>query len=731
MAINYDEIARTFHLSNKKISYVIGILPNGQLNNIYFGKKIRITNNRKNDIDYNYRVMHPCVPNQEEYISLNFVPQEIPTFGQGDYRPESLRIEKIDGNQLDRFAYQSHQIVKGKQSLTSLPEGRPIGNKVESLIILLRDNSTGITAELQYTLYEDLSLITRSIKVTNHSKDAIQIRKIMSLSLDLPDCHYESLQLDGAWARERYMQRNTLRSGDNSISSIKGASSAEHNPFIALLRPETTEHQGEVIATALIYSGNFLANINVSTFGITRLQIGIEPSTFSWYLDENESFQTPEAVLAYSNDGLNDLSHTFHQFINRFLINPKWQNYLRPIVYNNWEATYMNFNENQLINLAEEAADLGMELFVLDDGWFGERENDRMSLGDWVVNSQKFPNGLDKLIETVNKNGLYFGIWIEPEMINEESNLYKENPDWLIHHPQYHKSASRNQYVLDYSRKEVVAHIFDMLSLLLDTYPINYVKWDMNRYISEPFSLKLPSHRQGEFYHRYILGVYELYEKLTQKFPDILFESCSSGGARFDLGLLYYAPQTWTSDNTDAMDRLKIQHGTSIIYPPVSMGAHVSAVPNHQTGRVTSLETRANVAFFGNFGYELDLLALSNQEKIIIKKQIEFYKKYRQNFQYGKFYRLLSPFKGEETSWQVISEDQQTIIVGYYRFRRGINELNIRIKLKGLKNEAIYKYNNQFITGGELMEIGLILTPLELSEEGKDFNSRLIILHKK
>lgn len=728
--IYFDEKEKQFHLYNKKIRYVFRILSNGQLANVYFGKNIPFVNSRKQDIDTTYRVMHPSIPEQDKYMGLNFVPQELPVFGQGDYRPEALRIEKQDGNQLDRFSYVSHEIRQGKELLEGLPCGRDLKD-VESLIVRLEDKKTNLVVELHYVLYAQLSLVTRSMKIINQSQVAVKINKAMSLTLDLPDSNYHFLQLDGAWARERHIHKTPLRMGSQSIGSNKGASSAEHNPFAALVKQETTEHQGEIIAASLLYSGNFLAEVNVSTFGTSRLQIGINPETFSWKLNPGEAFQSPEATLVYSQNGLNDLSNTFHQFVREYLIDPKWNRSSRPILYNNWEATYMDFSENQLISLAEEASSLGAELFVLDDGWFGERNHDRASLGDWFVNKQKFPQGLGSLIEKVNRFGMDFGIWIEPEMINEDSELYRQHPNWLIHHPNYQNSPSRNQYVLDYTRTDVVDHIYLQLHDLLTEYPIRYVKWDMNRYISEPFSLSLPFDRQGEFYHRYILGVYRLYDQLTKSFPDVLFESCSSGGARFDLGLLYYAPQTWTSDNTDAMDRLKIQYGTSLVYPPITMGAHVSAVPNHQTGRITSLETRGHVAFFGNFGYELDIMVLTKEEKISIKEQIKFYKKHRQNFQYGTFYRLLSPFEGEDASWQVVSEDKTEVIVGYYRFRRDVNQLPIRLKLKGLDEEATYECDQELYTGGELMEIGLILNQSQLTNQGEDFSSCLKVIYKQ
>ncbi|MCM3443644.1 alpha-galactosidase [Metabacillus halosaccharovorans] len=729
MPILFQKKYQQFHIYNQNVSYLLGILPTGQLVHYYLGKKIQVNGSLNYEIDETYRVMHPYLPDQEKYMGMNFIPQELPVFGRGDFRPEAVRITKGDGNQLDHFTYISHEIREGKEMLEDMPCGRNLVN-VESLIVKLKDFSSNIEIQMHYVLYGDLPLITRSVKVINQSEVAVKIDNLMSLSMDLPDYDYDMIQLDGAWARERHIHQMPLRMGHQSIDSNKGVSSAEHNPFIALLRKDTNEHQGEALAAALIYSGNFLANVHVSSFGTSRLQMGINPSTFSWKLLPGESFQSPEAVLVYSNQGLNAVSGALHDFVKEYLIHPNWQKELRPILYNNWEGTYMDFTESKLYDLAKEAKNLGVELFVLDDGWFGKRDDDKKSLGDWFINKKKFPQGLNKFVEKVNDLGMNFGIWIEPEMINIDSELYRHHPDWLIHHPDYKNSPSRNQFVLDFTRSEVIENIYKQLSDLLSQHNIKYVKWDMNRYISEPYSISLSSDSQGEFFHRYILGVYQLYERITNEFPDVLFESCSSGGARFDLGMLYYAPQTWTSDNTDAMERVKIQYGTSLVYPLVTMGAHVSASPNHQTERRTNLQTRGEVAFFGNFGYELDLMELSIEEKKQIQKQIEFYKKHRAIFQKGRFLRLLSPFSGNNACWQVISTDENEVIVGYYRYRKEVNQLPQRIKLKGLSAGEVYQCEDKLYTGDQLMEIGLIINTKQLAQNGGDNSSCLIFIYK-
>ena len=557
--------------------------------------------------------------------------------------------------------------------------------------------------------------------------------------MDLPDYDYEWIQFSGAWSRERHEKVRKLEQGIQSVGSRRGHSSHEHNPFVILKRPTADEFQGEAIGFSLVYSGNFLAQAEVDTHGSTRMLMGIHPDGFDWKLEKGESFQTPEAVMVYTDKGLNHLSQTFHKLYQRRLARGYWRDKARPILINNWEATYFDFTEERIVEIAEKAKECGVELFVLDDGWFGQRSSDKAGLGDWVANRERLPQGIEGLAERISSLGMKFGLWFEPEMVNKDSDLYRAHPDWILQAPGRTNSHGRFQHVLDFSRKEVVDAIYEMMSKILGNAKISYVKWDMNRSITECFSAALPADRQGEVFHRYILGVYDLYERLTSRFPEILFESCASGGARFDPGILYYAPQGWTSDDTDAVERLKIQYGTSYCYPISSMGSHVSVSPNHQLNRETPLYTRANVAYFGTFGYELDLNKLTEEEQEEVKKQIAFMKEYRELFQFGTFYRLSSPFENNVTAWMSVSEDKKTAIVGWYRVLNPVNGSYTRLKLCGLLEDAEYTVEGQKGTffGDELMNLGILTSDATSGEaqegqfKGCDFDSRLYILKAK
>ena len=483
-----------------------------------------------------------------------------------------------------------------------------------------------------------------------------------------------------------------------------------------------------------MYSGNFLIQAEVDTYDVTRLQLGINPFGFEWKLAAGQSFTSPEALLVYSERGLNDMSQVFHQLFRRRLARGYWRERARPVLINNWEATYFDFSENQLLELAEKAQDVGVELFVLDDGWFGQRTNDRAGLGDWFVNPERLPKGLGSLAERIHGLGMQFGLWFEPEMVNKDSQLYRTHPDWLLAVPDRQPHHGRNQFVLDYSRPEVVDEIFERLSAVIEEAQLDYIKWDMNRPLTDVFSAAWPADQQGEIFHRYVLGVYDLYERLISRYPRLLFESCSSGGGRFDPGMLYYAPQAWTSDDSDAIERLKIQYGTSLLYPLSSMGAHVSIVPNHQTNRLTPLKTRGNVAFFGSFGYELDLNQLSPEELAEVREQIAFYKRHRDLIHNGTFYRLRSPFKGDgQTAWMVVSQDQNTALLGTFKVLNQVNRSHQRLQLKGLAADKVYRLEGCAYTGAELMRVGLVTTDassgqlLEDSEQKSsyDFDSKL------
>ncbi|MGU8237389.1 alpha-galactosidase [Clostridium perfringens] len=734
MPIIFHKELKEFHLYNKEISYIIHILPNGHVGNLYFGKKIDPYKTYNHLFEGIYRPLAAYVYEGDNKFSLQNTRQEYPTFGLSDFRKGAFLIKQENGSEISDFKYESHKIIEGKLKLKGLPQTY-VENKEDAttLEITLLDEVIKSKLKLYFTIFEDRAVITRSASFLNLSDKTINIEKAMSFNLDLPDSNYNMIQLNGAWGRERHVHDRSIKEGTQGFYSLKGASSAEFNPFLALRRQNTDEFSGEVIGFSLVYSGNFMAEVDVDTYNQTRIMMGIHPDRFSWPLNLNEEFYTPEVVIVYSDKGLNYMSQVYHSLYRECLMRGKWRNSVRPILLNSWEALSFSIDEEKIKELATNASKLGVELFVLDDGWFGKRNNDNAGLGDWIVNKEKFPNGLNEIIEYINKLGMDFGIWIEPEMVNKDSELYRAHPDWIIHDPNRKPSHTRNQYTLDFSRDEVVDHIYNQIEKLLSDYNISYVKWDMNRYITECYSKDKGANLQGTVYHKYILNVYKLYDKLTARFPDILFESCSSGGARFDPGMLYYAPQTWTSDNTDAMERIKIQYGSSLVYPLISMGSHVSESPNQQVFRETALETRANVAYFGNLGYELDVNRLSDVEKEEIKKQIQFYKENREVFQFGEFYRIKNPYNNNISAWMVKSSDEKTIILGCYKLLNHANEGQERVKLFGLDKDGDYKLNYPYekeFKGDELMNVGISMNDDYFCNNGNDFSSVLYLLRK-
>ena len=741
MSIVFHEQTKTFHLFNDRISYIMNVLPTGHLMQLYCGKKVHDRD------DFSYLIETSARPTttylSEEWhnkYTFTHLKQEYPVYGTTDFRHPAIEIKQNNGSNISNFCYKSHSISSGKPKLSGLPATYTENdNEAQTLTIVLEDELTHVQVELLYTLFAQGGIIARSAKITNNGAETVHLTTAMSLCLDLPDCDYEWLQFSGSWARERHLKVRKLEQGITSVESTRGASSHEHNPFVILKRPSTDENKGEAIGFSLVYSGNFLAQAEVDTHDVTRVLIGINPFCFDWKLASGGSFQTPEAVMVYTADGLNDLSQTYHKLYQKRLARGYWRDRPRPILINNWEATYFDFNEDKLVKIAQKAKECGVELFVLDDGWFGKRTSDTAGLGDWVPNTDLLPNGITGLSHRIEELGMKFGLWIEPEMTNMNSDLYRAHPDWILHVPGRHPSECRHQYVLNYSRPEVVDYIYNMLAKILTEGKVSYIKWDMNRYITECYSVALPADQQGEVFHRYILGVYSLYERLTTNFPHILFESCASGGARFDPGLLYYAPQGWTSDDSDAVERLKIQYGTSYCYPVSSMGSHVSVIPNHQVYRNTPLHTRANVAYFGTFGYELDLNKLAAEEQEEVKEQIKFMKQYREVIQFGTFYRLNSPFNGNVTSWMVVSEDKKTAIVGWYRVLNGINLPYSRVQLQGLNSDYCYETvgTQECHFGDELMNIGLIINDPsagQVQDGGPtscDFDSKIYVLKAK
>ena len=708
MGILYKEGPREFHLCNGRISYIIQILKNGQLGQLYFGKRVRDRESFAHLLELARRDMAPCVFEGDSNFSLEQIRQEYPSYGSGDMRTPAFSVKHANGGFVTNFQYEAHRIYAGKPKLEGLPATYVENDgEAETLEIDLRDTVLKAKLTLIYTIYAEMPVITRSASFSCEG-ESFFLDSAMSLSLDLPGSDYIMLDLDGAWGRERRIAEHPLHAGIQSVYSVRGHSSHQFNPFLALKRSNTTEQAGEAIGVSLVYSGNFLAQAEVDNFHVTRITMGIHPREFCWHLKAGETFQTPEAVLVYSNSGLNGMSQAFHRLYRTRLARGCWRDRPRPILINNWEATYMKFDEEKIVSLAAKAQELGIELFVLDDGWFGHRNDDTTSLGDWFANPSKLPRGVAALAERVEALGMKFGLWFEPEMVSRDSELYRAHPDWLLETPGYRPCHGRNQYVLDFSRDEIVDSIAGKLSDFLQNAKISYVKWDMNRSLTDVYSRAVGADRQGEVFHRYVLGVYRLYETLTSRFPDVLFESCCSGGGRFDPGMLYYAPQAWTSDDTDAVERLKIQYGTSMVYPLSCMSNHVSAVPNHQVFRNTPLETRAAVALFGTFGYELDLNRLTEQERNMIREQVAFVKRNRAFVASGTFYRLLSPFHGSETAWMVVSGDCRRALVGYYRSLQPVNEGYCRLKLAGLDPLLRYSVSDRSLTyyGDELMTIG-------------------------
>lgn len=760
MAIIFHKQSKCFHLYNNEVSYIMRIMENGQLENLYYGKKIH----DKEDFAYFHdeamrSQMSVCIP-EPGLLSMQYTRQEYPSYGTGDYRSPAVTIAQENGSRIIDFKYAGHEIYSGKKEILPLPATYVEGKEeAETLEVTLHDNVMDTDLILSYTIYEAYPVITRNTKFVHKGKEKIVLERAMSASVEFLDMDYEMVQLSGGWSRERYVKNRKLEMGIQSIQSLNGTCcGAEHNPFLALKRPYTTESQGEVYGFSLVYSGNYLGQVEVSTFDMTRVMMGINPEDFSWELKSGESFQTPEVVMVYSDKGLNKMSQTYHRLYRKRLMHGEWRDKARPILLNNWEATYFDFNEEKILTIAKKAKEAGVELFVLDDGWFGARNDDYRGLGDWYVNLEKLPDGISGLSKKVEELGLKFGLWVELEMVNKDSDLYRAHPDWIISAPNRFESHARHQNVLDFSRKEVVDYIYEMIAKVIRESSISYIKWDMNRYMSEPYSKGSAPCEQGKVMHKYILGVYDLYTRLTTEFPHILFESCASGGARFDPAMLYFAPQTWCSDDTDASERTKIQYGTSYVYPIVSMGSHVSAVPNHQMHRITPIETRANVAYFGTFGYELDLNLLSDAEIETVKKQIAFMKEHRELIQMdGDFYRLLSPFEGNETAWMIVSSDKTQAVAAFYQRLNKVNASWLRLKLDGLDANTKYEVSCDMAPvasydakiaeayghkteedsvktyqayGDELMSAGIPIDREELNKKGGDFASLLYTLKK-
>ncbi|MVB10852.1 Alpha-galactosidase AgaA [Caprobacter fermentans] len=709
-----------FLLQAKDTCYAMQVSESGYLCHVYWGKKVRRLHPEE-IVRKISRSMSPSTDGRNLAFSLDNIPLEYPSYGNSDFRNPAFQVQFYDGSTVAVPKYKSHRIYPGKPALSGLPATYVENSEeADSLEIELSDDTAGLRIILLYTAFRDRNVITRSARFQNNGSRKIKILRALSMSVDLPHDRYDMLQLSGAWARERHIYKRALVPGMQSVESRRGASSHQQNPFLALMSKDAGEKSGEIYAVNLVYSGNFFAGAEVDQFATTRFFMGINPFDFSWILGSGEAFQAPEAVLVYSFEGLGGMSRTFHSLYRERLCRGKFRDRARPVLINNWEATYFDFNSEKIMRLVQTASEQGIELFVLDDGWFGNRNDDTTSLGDWTVNLRKIPEGLSGLAKKVIRSGLRFGIWMEPEMVSRDSELYRAHPDWCLHVEGRERTESRNQLVLDLSRQDVCNYLENMITGLLTGAPVSYVKWDMNRNLTEVGSSLLPHERQRETAHRYLLGLYGLLEKIINKFPNLLFEGCAGGGGRFDPGMLYYMPQIWTSDDTDAVERLKIQYGTSLVYPASAMGAHVSAVPNHQVGRMTPLATRCRASLSGDFGFELDLNRLSKSELREIKNEIDFYKKIRELVQFGILYRLRSPFQGDMAAWMYVSDDQKLAYVSCFSVLSVPNAPIDFLRLDGLNPDREYTVTStgKIYGGDELMNVGF---PLPVAEG--DFQS--------
>jgi alpha-galactosidase len=723
MPFFFHEKDSLLHLQSKASSYVLKVYPSALAGNVYWGPRLSEPQDLSSLVCLRDR-RNPDDPAAVDYESVqDIMYQEYPPYGVSDFRPAAFRVVNPDGSVISNLRYVSYRVEVGKPAPDGLPAlwcSRP--EEADTLVVRLQDALTGFSVELLYTMFTDTGALVRSARFSNGGQAPCFLTQAYSLSCDLPPQEFDLIHLAGSWGRERHIVRQPLKGGAHLVESVRGISSHQQNPFIALAEPSAGEEHGAVYGFNLVYSGSFRALADRDQFGGVRVLMGLNPEDFSWKLEAGECFQTPECVMVFSPEGLGGLSRIFHRLYRNNLI--RSQNRERPVLINNWEATYFGFTADKILAIAREASALGIELFVLDDGWFGCRDNDNSSLGDWVEDRRKLPGGLKDLAVKIRETGLQFGLWFEPEMVSPDSRLYREHPDWCLHVKDRRRTEIRNQLVLDLSRAEVRDAVIEMVSAVLKEVPVSYVKWDMNRALTETGSAVLPPDRQRETAHRYMLGVYEMMDRLVSAFPAVLFEGCAGGGGRFDPGILYYMPQIWTSDNSDAIERLKIQYATSLVYPLSSLGAHVSAVPNHQCGRLTPLETRGNVAMSGVFGYELDTGALSAEEKETVRQQIEWYKEHRRLIQTGDLYRLKSPFEnggtggdtaGNETAWIIVSPGKDRALALYARTLAVPNPGITVLKLAGLDPASAYRITGKisYTASGELlMQAGIRLPSL-------------------
>ncbi len=718
MAIVFDSEKRIFKLDTATSSYIFQIYEQDYIVHLYYGKKI--PDNNVTGLKYRgwFPSFSPNNINVNDFLfSPDITPMEYPGEGTGDFRISAFSIRNADGNNSTDVRYVSHKIYAGKPSIDGLPSLYVENDEdATTLELLSEDKVTGVQAVLYFTTFEKLGAMTRSVKIINSSDKKVQIERVMSTCVDFHTHDYDMINLYGRWCKERNVERRTLAHGRQSVSSKRGSSSHHQNPFAVICDKTATEDFGNVYGFNFVYSGNFLFEAEVNQFAGTRVIMGINPEGFGWNLEAGESFSSPEAVMVYTDEGIGEMSRIYHRLYRKHLIRGKWKDIKRPLLINNWEATGMEFTGAQLVTFAERAKELGIEMLVMDDGWFGDRDSDRSGLGDWQVNEEKLGGTLAEFVNKINDLGIKFGIWYEPEMISRDSNLYRAHPEWCLHVPNREKSIARHQYVLDYSRQDVRDYVFGEMYKVLSTCKIDYLKWDFNRNLTEVGSAALPADKQKEVFHRFVLGTYDVMDRLTKAFPDMLIENCSGGGGRFDPGMLYFSPQIWTSDNTDPLERLTIQFGTSMCYPASTMGAHVSA--NKRTG----YETKGNVALWGSFGYELDPNKFTDEEKRIVKSQVKEYHKYYDVIHYGDLYRLIGPFNNSfAAAWEFVSEDKNEALFTYVTISKP-EDHTIFIKLKGLDPDKYYidEETDEVYSGALLMNAGLCYST-ESVDDGTSF----------
>lgn len=731
MAIQYNEERKIFTLQTKHTTYQMMEGPYGFLLHLYYGKKLQsgFTDDLIMLRDFGFSG-NPNDTGTDRTFSPDVLPLEYSGSGVMDFRSPSVTVVNSDGSRAADFRYQSHEIGKGAYGIPGMPALYDGERESDTLVIHMEDRCTGLKLKLFYGVFEEQDVITRAVSVYNGGTGGVNLEKVMSLHLDIPFGQWEMVHLHGRQAMERQLERVPLMHGTMSVGSRRGTSSHQHNPGIILCEPNTTEEHGECYGMSLIYSGNFTAEAEVDQLSHTRVLMGISPEFFSFRLEPGESFDAPQAMMTFTTQGFSHMSSIFHHMIRHHLCRGKFKLTRRPILINNWETTYFKFDEEKIYQIAEHASRLGIEMMVLDDGWFGKREDDNSGLGDWVVNEDKLHGGLKPLVDRINGIGMKFGIWVEPEMISEDSDLYRAHEDWVLKIPGRLPCRSRNQLVLDLSRQDVRDYVFDSIARVFRSANIEYVKWDMNRSITDLYSGLLPKERQGEVCHRYVLGLYQLLERFVTEFPDILFEGCSGGGGRFDPAMLYYSPQIWCSDNTDAVERMEIQYGTSFFYPVSALCAHVSVAPNHQTGRTTPLQTRGIVASSGSLGYEMDLSVLTDGEREEIKRQVEDYKRCYDLIADGTYYRVMAPAgAGDQCVWQFVSKDRSRSLVNMVVTHARANIPFFHVKLKGLDPEGLYRMNvdgEERVCQGEcLMSAGLVMKHLF-----GDYPSRQIYLEQ-